>query len=118
MADTDAILKAATDLGKLIAAHPTTRKYEDVLKRLDDDTDAQRLMTDLNRHRETLAEKEAAGKPIEVDDKKKMTQLQQDVAMSPILRDLQMAQMDYLDLMRKVDQRMADAAGPDAPAAG
>ena len=114
MADTEAILTAAAELGKLIAEHPATQKYEDVLKRLEDDTAAQRLMTDLNRHRQTVAEKEAKGQPIEVDDKRKLTQLQQDVAVHPVLRELQMAQMDYVDLMRKVDRKMSETGGPAA----
>lgn len=112
MPDTDAILEAADQLGKLIADHEATRKLDGLLKQLDADTDAQRLMNDLNRHRQTLAEKQAEAKPIEVEDKRKLEQLQQDVAAHAVLRDLQMAQMDYVDLMRKVDERLGAAGQP------
>ena len=112
MSDTPAILKAADELGKLIADHPATQKFDAVLKKLKDDTEAQRLVTDLNRHRETLAEKQSAGKPIEVEDKRKLESLQQAVASHAVLRDLQMAEMDYVDLMRKVDDRLRAAGEP------
>jgi cell fate (sporulation/competence/biofilm development) regulator YlbF (YheA/YmcA/DUF963 family) len=106
MSDTAAILDAADRLGRLIADHPATQKFDGILKKLKDDTDAQRLLTDLNRHRETLAEKQQAGQPIEVEDKRKMESLQQSVATHELLRDLQMAEMDYVDLMRKVDEKL------------
>ncbi|MEM1099809.1 MAG: YlbF family regulator [Planctomycetota bacterium] len=106
MSDEHTILDAADALGKLLADHPITQKLEGLLKQLDADTDAQRLMNDLNRHNQTLAEKQTKGEPIEVDDKRKLQELQQNVAMNSILRDLQMAQMDYVDLMRKVDERI------------
>ncbi|MEM7626588.1 MAG: YlbF family regulator [Planctomycetota bacterium] len=101
--DTPAVLEAAQRLGTLIAKHPATQKLEGLLKQLDGDTDAQRLMNDLNRHRQTLADKQTKGEPIEVEDKHKLETLQQNVAGNAILRELQMAQMDYVDLMRKVD---------------
>jgi len=106
MIDQQAILDAAAELGKLIAEHPATQKFEGLVKQLEADTDAQRLMNDLNRQNQTLTEKQAKGQPIEVDDKRKLQELQQSVGMNPILRDLQMAQMDYVDLMRKVDERI------------
>ncbi|MEM9417479.1 MAG: YlbF family regulator [Planctomycetota bacterium] len=106
MSDQQAILDAADQLGQLIAAHPATQKLESLIKQLEDNTDSQRLMNDLNRHNQTLAEKQAKGEPIEVDDKRRLQELQQDVAMDPILRDMQLAQMDYVDLMRKVDERI------------
>lgn len=109
MPDTSAVLEAATQLGKLIAQHPATEKLDALINQLNQDTDAQRLANDLNRHRQTMAEKQAKGEPIEVDDKRKLESLQQGVAGHALLRDLQMAQMDYVDLMRKVDEKISPA---------
>jgi cell fate (sporulation/competence/biofilm development) regulator YlbF (YheA/YmcA/DUF963 family) len=114
---TQDVLNKAHELGDLIAQHPAAKKMEDILKRLQDDTDAQRAMNDYNRHLQALSEKEAAGKPIEVEDKRKLEALQNAVIRNPILRDFQVGQMDYLDLMRKVDE--AIQGGPDpAPTPG
>lgn len=117
MATTDEILKKARELGELIATHPSAKKLEDVLRKLQDDTEAQRAMNDYNRHLQTVGEKEMQGKPIEVEDKRKLESLQMAVVRNPTLRDFQMAQMDYLDLMRRVDEEIEGRAAGAQPAA-
>lgn len=110
MATTEDILKRARELGDLIQGHPAAKKLETVLGKLQADLEAQRAMTDYNRLLQTLGEKETAGQPIEVDDKKKLEAAQKAVMRSATLRDFQVAQMDYLDLMRKVDEAIEGAA--------
>jgi cell fate (sporulation/competence/biofilm development) regulator YlbF (YheA/YmcA/DUF963 family) len=116
MATTQEILSAAEKVGKLIASHDTARKLEAAMGRLQADVDAQRVLNDYNRHLQKLGEKEQAGQPIEVAEKQQLEKLQNAVIRNAILRDFQMAQMDYLDLMRKVDEAMAgqgeQAGGP------
>lgn len=107
MADIATIIKQADELGRLIAQHDATRRYDQAIQALEKDTDAQRALTDLNRHIEMLAEKESQGKPIEVADKRKLESLQSAVIASKTLRDVQVAQMDYVDLMRQVDDAMS-----------
>jgi cell fate (sporulation/competence/biofilm development) regulator YlbF (YheA/YmcA/DUF963 family) len=117
MASTEEILKTARQLGEMIGEHPAAKKYETVLKKLQDDTAAQRALTDYNRHAQSLARKEHEGKPIEVEDKRKLDALQKAVMTNDVLGELQMAQMDYLDLMRKVDDAMSppEVAPPEVP---
>ncbi|MCC7406895.1 MAG: YlbF family regulator [Phycisphaeraceae bacterium] len=115
MASTQEIITAAADLGKLIATHDAAKRFEDVLKKLSQDVDAQRLLNDLNRHATKISQKEMQGQPIEVHEKHELEKLRQSVARSAVLRDFQVAQMDYVDLMRQVDEAMAGrAGGPDA----
>lgn len=114
MATTQEILDAADKLGKLVAEHDSARKLEELLKRLESNQQAQRALTDYNRHLQTLAEKQQQGQPIEVEDKRKLEQLQQAVATDPTLRELQMVQMDYVDLLRKIDEKITG----EAPTAG
>ena len=121
MADTDAILKKARELGEMISGHEAAKKLEAVLKRLEQDDEAQRVLTDYNRHLQTLAEKQQQGQPIEVEDKQKLEKLQKQVVTSPVLGDFQAAQMDYVDLMRRVDQALTGetpASAGGAAAAG
>lgn len=114
-ATTEQILEAARKLGQMIAEHPATQRLEDALRRLQQDTESQRALNDYNRHLQKLAEKEARGQPIEVEDKRQLEQLQKAVVMNPTLRELQMVQMDYVDLMRRVDEAMAGAGGLEPP---
>ncbi len=113
MATTEEILNAARELGKLLATHEAATRFEATVRKLQGDIDAQRILNDYNRHLESLAEKESAGRPIEVEDKRKLDALQKQVMSNPLLQELQVAQMDYLDLMRRVDEAMS----PNPPAA-
>lgn len=115
MATTQEILDAAHALGKIISTHEVARKLEDAVGKLQGDLEAQRVMTDYQRFLNSLAEKESQGRPIEVADKKKLDDLQNQVIRNPLLRAFQMAQMDYLDLMRKVDAAISGES-PEAPA--
>jgi len=117
MASTDQIIQAASELGKLIATHETGRKFADTVRKLEADVEAQRILNDYNRHLMSLAQKEQAGQPIEVEDKHKVEQLQSAMAQNALLREFQMVQMDYLDLMRRVEEAMAPKReAPDTPA--
>lgn len=116
MATTQEILDAARKLGELIASHEATERYRETIENLQDDTEAQRVLTDLNRHISTIAEKEQKHQPVEVEDKQKLEQLQKAVIRHPLLQKFQMAQMDYVDLLRKVDDAMTQQAEPaEAP---
>lgn len=117
MADTAQILEAASQLGRLISEHPAIRRYRDLLTAIREDVEAQRLLADYSRQVDLIGEKESQGRPIEVEDKRRLSDLQGRVAMHPKLREMQVAQMDYVDLMRKVDDAMA-GGGAEPPDAG
>ncbi|MFA9478685.1 YlbF family regulator [Phycisphaerales bacterium AB-hyl4] len=116
MPSTEDILKAARELGEKISQHDAAKKFQDIVTRLRDDQDAQRLLNDYNRHLQTVSEKEMNQQPIEVEDKARLKELQTKVVTHPVLRDLQIAQMDYVDLMRRVDEAMTGQT-PDTPPA-
>ena len=113
MATTQEILQAATNLGKMIATHPASAKVQEVATKLHGDVEAQRALNDFNRLMQKLEEKQAAGQPIEGEEKKQLEKLQAAVIKNALLRNFQMAQMDYLDLMRQVDEAMN--GGPAEP---
>lgn len=107
MATTQEILEAAQALGKQISTHEASIKFEKLLKALQEDVEAQRLLNDYQRHMAKIAEKETKGNPIEVDDKRRLEDLQNRVISHPTLRDLQVSQMDYMDLMRQVNEAIS-----------
>ena len=114
MATTQDVLDKARELGDLIGEHDAARRLDAAAKALDADREAQRALTDLERHAQALGQKEQAGQPIEVEDKRRLQALQNAVVKSPTLRDFQVAQMDLLDLLRKVD----DAITPEVMSGG
>lgn len=111
---TEQILEAATKLGQMISEHPAAKKMEDTITKLQSDADAQKILTEYNQTIQTLSQKEAQGQPIEVADKAKLGELQKQVAMNPNLRDFQMVQMDYVDLMRRVDDAISGRPDGDS----
>lgn len=118
MATTEEVLSAARAVGDLIAKHEAGQKFEKAVKLFQKDIDAQRLMNDYQRHLMTIAHKEQSGQPVEVADKHRLEKLQTDLSRNLVLQQLQMAQMDYLDLMRQVDEAISGEAAPaEAPEA-
>jgi cell fate (sporulation/competence/biofilm development) regulator YlbF (YheA/YmcA/DUF963 family) len=123
MATTQEIVQAAQSLGKLIAGHPMSQRFEQVVSKLRQDTAAQRVLTDYNRMAEKIGQKETAGQAIEVDEKRQLEKVRNEMIRNSLLSELQMAQMDYLDLMRQVDDAInggspgRESAGPGAPGA-
>jgi len=114
------ILDLATQLGELIAEHDATKKLEAATKAFENDTTAQRAMADYQRFAQSLQEKAQSGGAIEVEDKRKLESLQQAVITSPLLANMQRAEMDYLDLLRKVDGAIVGSGGaaPEPPTGG
>ena len=110
MASTDQIMEAANALGEMVAEHEATKRMESAVSALESDVDAQRAVADLNRHIESLGKKQAEGQPIEVGDKRRLETLQKAVTRSAVLREVQVAQMDYLDLMRRIDDAITGSS--------
>ncbi|MAE60567.1 MAG: hypothetical protein CMJ49_04320 [Planctomycetaceae bacterium] len=111
MSTTEQIEQAATELGRLIADHPHAKAMADAQAQLEADPEARQLITDLNRQAQVLGEKQQNQQPIEVEDKKKMEAIQNQVAANPLIGRLQVVQMDYLDLMRRANQAIDQASG-------
>jgi len=118
MPTTEEIMDQAKALGEQIAEHDAAKKFIDAVARLEKDTQAQQAVNDLNRFIGTLAQKQQAGGAIEVEDKRKLEELQNAVVMHPVLRTFQTAQMDYVDLLRKVDEAMISQSDLPEPEAG
>jgi cell fate (sporulation/competence/biofilm development) regulator YlbF (YheA/YmcA/DUF963 family) len=116
MATTEQIEQAAADLGKMVAGHDSAKELFAAEDALEKDIEATRLLNDFNRHVQAVGQKQREQKPIEVEDKRKLEQLQSQIASNLLVRRLQLAQMNFLDLMRKVQALIAtNAEGERAP---
>lgn len=116
MANETDIIDQATKLGELIAEHEATKKLESAAKAFEADVASQRALTDYQRFAQSLQQKAQSGGAIEVEDKQKLDSLQQAVITNPLLANMQRAEMDYLDLLRKVDGAIVAAGGAAAGA--
>jgi cell fate (sporulation/competence/biofilm development) regulator YlbF (YheA/YmcA/DUF963 family) len=102
--DTQQILDAADKLGDLVAQHPAVAKYKDAQKMIASDPDASRLLNEFNRLLENLARSEQSGLPPTDAQRKQLETLQTQIMSHIKIKALNMAHVDFYDLLRKVTQ--------------
>lgn len=118
-------MEKAADLGKLVAAHPAVEKYRQAQQAVATDPDAGRLMREFNRQLETLARAEQMGAGITDAQRQQLEALQTQIVSHIKIKALNLAQVDFIDLLRKVTQEihrplaadLGEAPGGPAPAA-
>jgi cell fate (sporulation/competence/biofilm development) regulator YlbF (YheA/YmcA/DUF963 family) len=114
-ADVNEILSAAEKLGQLVAQHPAIEKYKSAQKLMSEDAEATSLMRDLERLIENLSRQEQSGISVTDAQKMQLDGLQGRIASNIKVKNLHMAQMEFVDLLRKVSQAwqkpLADGTG-------
>lgn len=108
MADQDMLLTEAKKLGSVIARQAAVRNYRELSRQLELDIGARSLLEQFERAMETLAMKEASGQPLDLSEKQKIQSLQQSVSIHPFLKKLIASQIEYMDLMRAVQEAITD----------
>jgi cell fate (sporulation/competence/biofilm development) regulator YlbF (YheA/YmcA/DUF963 family) len=103
-ADTQQILAEAEKLGQLVAQHPAVEKYKQAQKAVTDDPEANRAMMDFERQLEALGRQEASGMPITDAQRQQLESVQSRIVSNIKVKALNMAQVDFIDLLRKVNQ--------------
>ena len=99
----DAIIDLAKRLGKAIADSPTASDLRDVQKALDNEPQVTKLLKDFQAQSDKIAESESQQKPVEVQDKHKLQELHEKLVSSAVFKKYTAAQVEYVDLMRKVN---------------
>jgi cell fate (sporulation/competence/biofilm development) regulator YlbF (YheA/YmcA/DUF963 family) len=104
MAEDQEIMSAAEKLGQLVAKHPAVEKYKSAQKAVAEDTDASRLMSEFGRQIETLARQEQSGMRVTDAQRQQLESLQSQIASHLKVKSLNMAEVDFTDLLRRVSQ--------------
>jgi cell fate (sporulation/competence/biofilm development) regulator YlbF (YheA/YmcA/DUF963 family) len=104
MPSDDEIMAAAEKLGTLVAQHPAVEKYRNAQKAIAEDTDASRLMQEFGRQLETLARQEQAGMRVTDAQRQQLENLQTQIASHLKVKALNIAEVDFTDLLRRVSQ--------------
>lgn len=102
--DTQQLLDEAAKLGDLVAQHPAVAKYRDAQKAVAADPEASRLLGDFDRQIETLSRNEQAGLPVTDAQRQQLEALQKRIVSHIQIKNLNMAQVEFVDLLRKVNQ--------------
>lgn len=122
--DTPEIMAAAEKLGALVSQHPAITKYKDAQRSVAQDAEASRLMADFGKQIESLARQEQTGMGITDAQRMQLESLQTRIASNLKVKALNIAEVEFTDLLRKVSQTWqkplaasSGATGAAAPAA-
>ncbi len=102
--DTQQILDAAEKLGKMVAEHPAVARYQQAQKSVADDVEATRMLTDFDKALEKLGRQEQSGMPVTEAQQQQLQAMQSRIVSHIKVKALNMAQVDFIDLLRKVNQ--------------
>jgi cell fate (sporulation/competence/biofilm development) regulator YlbF (YheA/YmcA/DUF963 family) len=115
-ADMDQIMKDADKLGQLVAQHPSVTKYKAAQKALESDADAKQLLTQFQQAFETLLRQEQSGMPVSEQQQRQLESLQMKMSSHLKIKAYNIAQVEFVDLLRKVGQTFRKPLGADGEA--
>ena len=115
--ETQQIMEEAEKLGRIVAQHPIVARFKQAQKAVADDSEANRLMAEFERQLETLGRQEQNGIPVTDAQRMQLEGLQSRIISHIKIKALNMAQVEFVDLLRKITQTIQRQL-VDAPAAG
>jgi cell fate (sporulation/competence/biofilm development) regulator YlbF (YheA/YmcA/DUF963 family) len=102
--DTAQILQAAEKLGQMLKDHPTVEKFKSAQKAVSEDADASRLLAEFQKGLEALDRQEQQGRPPTDAQRMQLESLQSKIVSHIKIKNLNLAQMEFIDLLRKISQ--------------
>lgn len=113
--DAQQIMDAAEKLGKMVAEHPAVVRYQAAQKAVADDPEAGRMLQDFDRALEKLGRQEQSGMPVTDAQRQQLESLQSRIVSHIKVKNLNLAQVDFVDLLRKVNQLIQKPLTPQQP---
>jgi cell fate (sporulation/competence/biofilm development) regulator YlbF (YheA/YmcA/DUF963 family) len=100
------IMELAEKLGKAIAASPQAAGLRAARAELLKHPEVQQLLKDYQAQAGKLAKLQDESKPIEPEDKRKLEELQNKLVSDETFKKYTAAQVEYVDVMRKVNSSL------------
>jgi cell fate (sporulation/competence/biofilm development) regulator YlbF (YheA/YmcA/DUF963 family) len=113
--DTQQIMDAAEKLGQMLAEHPAVARYQAAQKTVAEDAEAGRLLQDFDRTLEKLGRQEQSGMPVTDAQRQQLEALQSRIVSHIKVKNLNLAQVEFVDLLRKVNQTIQKPLAPEKP---
>ncbi len=108
------IFELAKELGEALAAHPAVKQFIQTTETLQGDPDVRNILQQDRDMHEKIARKENEGKPIEPEEKRAIAELQTKMAGNEKIKKFMTAQMEYSNLMRRVNDLVMKPMQPPA----
>jgi cell fate (sporulation/competence/biofilm development) regulator YlbF (YheA/YmcA/DUF963 family) len=113
--DTQQILQAAEKLGQMLKDHPAVERFKSAQKSVSEDPEASRMLAEFERSLEALGRQEQQGRPPTDAQRMQLEALQSKIVSHIKIKNLNLAQMEFVDLLRKISQTyqrpLADTSG-------
>lgn len=100
------IVELADQLGKAIADAPAAQNFRQAREQMNAQPDTMKLLQDFMAQSDKLNQATQNNQPIEVDDKHKLNELHQQLVSQDAYKAFTAAQVEYFDLMRKVNGKI------------
>ena len=98
------LIEMAKRLGKQIAEHQRTVLLKKAQKEVDNDTQAGQLVLEYQQNIEKIQKLEKEQKPIEVQDKQELKDIELKIAGNDKLKEVTLCQMNFVEMMQKIKQ--------------
>ena len=105
------ILEAASTLGHLLNKNEIVQRFKEITAKLDQDEEARKLLEEYAAFVEEYRAKEEQGTTIEVDEKKKLTELNEKIKNHSLIGEFMATQAYYMNLMAQVNEAIANPKG-------
>jgi len=105
------IIEMATRLGRAIARCPQSEALRKARAEMNAQKDVMQLLRDFQKQSEKIAELQENDKPVEVEDKHKLDELHEQLVSKEAFKKFTAAQVEYVDMMRKVNTAISTALG-------
>jgi cell fate (sporulation/competence/biofilm development) regulator YlbF (YheA/YmcA/DUF963 family) len=97
------VLTRARELAEAIRGSERYRRLRALEEKVAGDEETQGLTRELEAARSRIAEKEKALRPVEVEEKRELARLQEQVRDCALLQELVAAQADFHEMMNRVN---------------
>ena len=98
------LIEMAKRLGRQIADHERTVLLKKAQKEVDQDPQAEKLVMEYQKQAEKIQQLEREQRPIEVEDKRKLKDIESKIAENDHLKEITLRQMNFVEMMRKIKQ--------------
>jgi len=99
-------LEIASRLGTAIANYNGYKMFREAEEQLKKDSVAKEISEKLEKQSKKIYELEKNKKPVEVEDKRELQQLKEQVASNQSIQKFLKAQTDYVGFMKKINERI------------
>ena len=100
------IIELADQLGKAIADTPAAQTYQQAREHMNAQPETMKLLQDFMAQSDRMMKASRDNQAIEVDDKHKLNELHESLVSQEAYKAFSAAQVEYFDLMRKVNEKI------------